>query len=168
MNNQTPLEALQGLRFLQGISREHLEEIARIAQLRDHPASEVVFREGDIAKQVYLVVSGLVSLEICAPSVGCKRILTAGPGEILAWSALLDDSRLTATARTIEVTRLVELDAAQLLSMCERNLEFGYEFMRRTLLGLAKRLSATRMQLLDVFGPQMPAAAEAAEGDDES
>ena len=50
--------------------------------------------------------------------------------------------------------------AGQIVTMCEHDPRFGYVFMRRAALALAKRLSATRMQLLDVFGGQMPSVAE--------
>jgi len=166
MNKNQLVETLQDIDFLRDVSREHLEELATVASLRDFNATEIVFREGEIAEQVYLVVSGNVSLEICAPGIGCKRILTVGPGEILGWSALLDQPRLTATARTMTATQLVELDAAPLLAICEQNLQFGYEFMRRTMLALTTRLSATRMQLLDVYGSQFPVTAHAGEEQD--
>jgi CRP-like cAMP-binding protein len=159
MKQNELVQTLQEIRFLHDISNVHLAELASVAAVRDFERQQVVFREGDAAAHVYLVVSGNVSLEICASSIGCKRILTAGPGELLGWSALLDDARLTATARTTEASRLVELDAARLLSICQQNLEFGFEIMRRTLLAVTKRLNATRMQLLDVYGSQLPAAA---------
>src|SRR3989304_4303787 len=109
MNKPQLVETLHEVRFLQDVSREHLEELAEVATLRDFNATDVVFREGEVAEQVYLVVFGNVSLEICAPGIGCKRILTVGPGEILGWSALLAQPRLTATARTMTPTQLVEL-----------------------------------------------------------
>jgi CRP/FNR family transcriptional regulator, cyclic AMP receptor protein len=81
----------------------------------------------------------------------------------LAWSALLDQSRLTATARAMEPTQLVQIDATQLLAICERDPRFACEIMRRAMLAMATRLSATRMQLLDVYGPHLPTAAQVAE-----
>ena len=56
----------------------------------------------------------------------------------------------------LDTTRVVEINIAQLLTICERDPQFGYELMRRTALALAKRLSATRMQLLNVYGPNLP------------
>ena len=91
-----------------------------------------------------------------AAAVGCKRILTLGAGEMLGWSPVLKQQRLTATARALSDIQTVELDAAQVLAFCESEPRFGYEFMRRTSLALAKRLNATRLQLLDVFGSEMP------------
>jgi CRP/FNR family transcriptional regulator, cyclic AMP receptor protein len=162
MNDPLLLDTLREVRFLHDISTEHLEQITEISHLCDVDKRRVIFREGDIAKYLYLVVFGNVSLEICAPGLGCRRILTVGPGELLAWSALLDQSRLTATARAIEATQLVKIEAAQLLALCEQDPRFACEIMRRAMLAMATRLSATRMQLLDVYGPQLPAAAHVA------
>ena len=36
------------------------------------------------------------------------------------------------------------------------NPEFGFEFMHRVAMALAQRLSATRLQLLDMSGFQLP------------
>ena len=58
----------------------------------------------------------------------------------------------------------MEIDASQLLTICEQDLEFGYELMRRTMLAVAKRLDATRMQLIDVYGSQLPAVERTEEG----
>ena len=156
MRNQYVIGTLAGIEFLHDFSDEHLEQLAKVARISDVDAQETIFPEGAVADSVYLVVSGNVSLEICAPSVGCKRILTVGPGEILGWSGLMEESRLTATARALEPTRIVRFDSAQLLALCQHDLRFGFELMRRALAAVAKRLNATRMQLLDVYGSQFP------------
>ena len=156
MRNQYLIETLSGIDFLDGFSEDDVEQLAKVAKVCDFDAYETVFPEGAVADSVYLVVSGKVSLEICAPSVGCKRILTVGAGEVLGWSGLLHESRLTATARALEPTRVVRLDSAQLLALCERDTRFGYELMRRAMAALATRLNATRMQLLDVYGTEFP------------
>jgi hypothetical protein len=54
----------------------------------------------------------------------------------------------------------VEINVAQLLTMFNHDPQFGYELMHRTALVLAKRLSATRMQLLNVYGDQLPVVAQ--------
>jgi CRP-like cAMP-binding protein len=164
MDNQSLAAMLEEVGFLRDLPREYLEQIARVARLVTYDALKVVFREGDPAQRVYVIVSGNVALEMCAPGVGCRRIMTVGPGELLGWSGLLERARLTATARTLEATRLVEVDAAQLLSMCERNTALGYEIMRRAMQAVSERLSATRMQLIDVYGSHLPAASRV-EGD---
>jgi CRP/FNR family transcriptional regulator, cyclic AMP receptor protein len=142
---------------------DDLEKIADIASVRDFDEYDVVFREGDPAEDIYLVVSGTVSLEVCAAGIGCKQILTLGPGELLGWSSLLGQSRYTARARTPQSTRLVQINVAQLMQLCDQDPRFGYDLMRRTALALAKRLSATRIQLVNVYGDQLPVTSQEAE-----
>jgi len=147
MNKHLLLATLQGIQFLRGVSRDHLEQIAAIAQFCDYEADEIVFREGDDCDSVYLVVFGKLSIELCAPTMDSKHIVTVGPGEMLGWSSLLERPRLAATGRAIESTRLVRIDSAKLLEICDEYPDFGYQFMRRTMLALAMRLNTTWAQL---------------------
>src|SRR5438105_3759588 len=64
------------------------------------------------------------------------------------------DSR---TARVVHPARLTALEAAPLLSLCEHAPRLGFELMRRTARALSQRLGATRLQLLDVYGHELPA-----------
>lgn len=153
--NQDVAATLRSLRLLEAFPEELLEPLAAIASVETYPAGAVIFRQGDPARTSYLVVEGNVALEICAPGVGCKRILTVAAGELLGWSPVLAQEQLTATARTLTPTRVVAVDGRQVLALCEHNPRFGYEFMKRAALALARRLSATRLQLLDVYGPEM-------------
>jgi CRP-like cAMP-binding protein len=159
MNHDILIDTLREIRFLHDIGPMRLEQIAKIARFQDFNDGDLIFRQGDAAQQVYLVATGNVSLEICAAGIGCRQILTLGPGELLGWSSVLDQSCYTARARALEATRLVEINVAQLLTMCSHDPQFGYDLMHRTALALAKRLSATRMQLLNVYGDQLPVVA---------
>lgn len=156
MNKQELLKALGEVGFCDDMDPDFLEQLANVCKLVEFPLGTVIFREGEPALRMYLIRAGHISLEICAPGVGCRRILTLGAGELLGWSAVLQQAHLTATARTLDATEAIELDAALVLTMCEHSPRFGYEFMRRSALALAKRLSATRLQLLNVYGVTMP------------
>ena len=86
------------------------------------------------------------------PTRGGVRILSVGPGDMIAWSALLGDGRMTASAVAIEDTEVVAIPAADALALSETHPEFGYYLMQRVANALANRLVATRLQLLDLFG----------------
>jgi CRP/FNR family cyclic AMP-dependent transcriptional regulator len=156
VNKDSLTEKLQEIRFLHDIGPMHLEQIATISRIRDVKNGEVIFRQGDPAQYVYLVASGSVSLEICAAGAGCRQILTLSPGELLGWSSVLEQLSYTARARAVSDTRLVEINIEQLLALCSRDPQFGFALMRQVAIALAKRLSATRMQLLDVYGDDLP------------
>lgn len=152
---------LRSIRFLLDVSDDLISRLAGICRVVDLPEGTTIFREGQPAKFLYLVVEGQVALEICASGVGCKRIMTLGNGDLLAWSPVLEGERLTATARTLAPTQMVEIDGPQLVKMGEDDPRLGYEFMKRAALALAKRLNATRLQLVDVYGSQLPDPPEA-------
>jgi CRP-like cAMP-binding protein len=158
MTEPAQLEVLRQSRFLEGISAADLEQLAAAARPESYLTGAVVFREGQRLPHIFVVAEGSVALEVCTPGQGCKRIQTVGPGELLGWSPILGPGPMTATARALGPTRLVALDAAQVLAACAHNPAFGFTLMRRTAQALAARLSATRLQLLDVYRHDLPVA----------
>jgi CRP-like cAMP-binding protein len=154
MNKELLVNMLAGVRFLQGLSREHLDLIASIAELRDYGTSETVFREGEKADSAYLVVSGKLSLELSPSTIYRKHLVDVGPGEMLGWSSLTDSQRFAATAVTVEPTRLVRIDGTRLRAFCDADPQFGYEIVRRAMKSLAKRLTATWTQLSHLYVSQ--------------
>ena len=159
MNREAMIDALREVRFLHDLDNEHLLQIANVTRMRDVHPGDVLFREGDVPHDVFLVVSGNVALDIHTHGGGSRRIMAVGPGEILGWSALLEQTQMTATATAMGPAKVAEITTKELLTICKHNPRFGYELLRRTSLALAARLSATRLQLLDNFGAQMPPGA---------
>lgn len=163
MSSSELLVLLRKVQMFEGLTEEHLQQLALISRGVDMPQAAVVFREGDLATSVYLVVRGRVSLEICAPSVGCKRFQTVHEGELLAWSPILENDRLTATARTLAPTRLIEIGGEDIRALFDEYPRLGHQFMRCAALALCKRLSATRLQLLNLYGDEHTASQAATE-----
>jgi CRP-like cAMP-binding protein len=153
MTSPTPAELLGQLPFSARLSPAAVAKLTPLVVLRDFPAGAVLFEEGSVHPWVYLIAAGDVGLEMCIPARGCSRILTLGPGDLLVWSALLGTGRMTATAVALTPTRVLALPAQALRELCEQDHDFGYEWMRATAEALAKRLLATRLQLLDLYGP---------------
>jgi CRP/FNR family cyclic AMP-dependent transcriptional regulator len=158
MSTQQVHEALRECSFLRELPDEDLARISAIGRPKEYGEGEILFREGEPATNLFIISSGSVALEICAPGVGCRRIMTLGPGELLSWSSVLDQTRQTATARAIGPTQVIAIQSSQLLMLCEHDPALGYALMRRVALAVTHRLTAARMQLLDVFGSLMPSS----------
>jgi len=142
---------LEELSFSAELPPNVLEQLAAESTIQRVAAGEIIFREGSTNDNLYLVRSGRVALEMSVPGRGAVRILTVGPGEMVGWSALLDQGRMTASAVVVEETDVVVAPAAQLRKLSETNREFGFHLMRQMADALSKRLVATRLQLLDLF-----------------
>jgi CRP-like cAMP-binding protein len=151
---------LEKVGFLEGLPPEYLEPLARTGKVADVPANEVLFEEGQKSANLYLMLEGKVALEIWLTGQGTKVIQTVGPGRLLGWTPVLAQGAMTATARAVEPSRVIALNALQVLEACNKNPSFGMEFMRRTALALSRRLHATRMQLLQVCEDAMPVMSE--------
>jgi CRP-like cAMP-binding protein len=130
-----------------------LEALAAVSVVRDFPAGSTIFREGAENHFLYVLHRGRVGLDMHVVGCGRVRILSLGPGEMLAWSALLGDGRMTATATALEDTQVISTAGAHLLELCHTSDAFGSQLMARVAEVLAQRLLATRLQLLDLFSP---------------
>ncbi|MEM9588947.1 MAG: cyclic nucleotide-binding domain-containing protein, partial [Planctomycetota bacterium] len=97
------------------------------------------------------VQQGRVKLEMSTRQAHRKAVLTVGAGDLLAWSALLGDGRMTATATTMVPTTLTAFVASELLACCDSNHDLGYVVMKNLSRSVSRRLVATRIQLLDLF-----------------
>ena len=157
--DETLETALRECPLFADIPTSLLAHIAAAASIRSFPAGQTIFREGETSDAVYVVRHGRVALEICAPGVGCRRLLSVGPGELVGWSPLLAPRQpLTATARTTEPAELLALDAKAIQATFAEHPEVGYHLLRQVAHSLAGRLTATRMQLLNLYGEEMARA----------
>lgn len=138
---------------LSPLSRQKLAAMATHVRLG---RGEVLFREGTHNANLYLVLAGQVDLAMTVPGRGTVRILSVGPGEIVAWSAVLGEGRMTCSATAADDSELLAVPAPQLAALMSSEHEVGYEFMRVLAAALAKRLVATRLQLLDLFAAEGP------------
>lgn len=148
--------ALANLQFSASLSNAHLEELAEMGVVREFPAGVVLFHENSLNDELLIIVSGSVALEVNVSGRGNVRILSLGPGDMVAWSALLGGGRMTTSAIALQDTQVVAISACKVLARCESDHTFGYHMMRKLADALANRLVATRLQLLDVFGAETP------------
>jgi len=149
---ETILEVLHHHPFVAEFEPRHVERLATLAQERRFERNHVIFREGDETTEFYLIVSGLVALEVAAPD-HVFRVQTLFAGDELGWSALLLGSGKHFQARTLERVDALAFEGADLLAACRDDPAFGSAFMHRLLRVVAERLQATRLQLLDAHSP---------------
>jgi CRP-like cAMP-binding protein len=138
--------------FFAGLTPEHADLVAGCAKNHRFDAGDYLMREGDPADEFFLIRHGRVALEIAAPGQAPIVFATLGEGDIVGASWLVPPYRTMFDARAMELTRAIGIDAACLRGKSDADHDFGYEMMQAFLPVLAKRLQATRMQILDVYG----------------
>lgn len=153
MSTVTNLDMLKEISFFEELESRHLEKLASMVRQVHFSADETIFKEGEIGDTVYLIYKGQVSIEIYVPGRRRVTVLTVGPGELLGWSPLLEGKPYTATGRTLMRTQALALNATELAILCQDDHELGCAFAWRVVEAVSNRLKATRLQLLDIFGP---------------
>jgi CRP/FNR family cyclic AMP-dependent transcriptional regulator len=137
--------------FLRGLDPPYLALLASGARPFTAAAGEVLVREGEPAHSFYLIRSGHVTLSIRAGGRGSVEVQTVGPGEVVGWSWLVPPYRWHFEGRAKDAVSAVAFDAAWLREQCERDHHFGYFLFRHVVDVLASRLTATQLQLLDLY-----------------
>ena len=134
-----------------GVDDRILSQLASISQYMFVPAGTLLFTEGQLHSNVHFVDSGTIALDMVTQQCGKQLILTVGEGDLLAWSALLGDSRMTASAVAMTDATLITIPGEDLQSLCDADHELGYVVMQCIARLISRRLLATRLQLLDLF-----------------
>ncbi len=148
MNTHKMRDTLGRISFSADLSDDMLNRLAGIAQGKSFPAGSILFEEGTKVNDLYMICGGRVALDMNR-GPGTVRVLTLGPGDLIAWSSALESGIMTTSAVALEDTEVIAVPAAKLLAECERDHELGYEIMRRLAGQLARRLIATRIQLAE-------------------
>ncbi|HUI29065.1 MAG TPA: cyclic nucleotide-binding domain-containing protein [Candidatus Acidoferrales bacterium] len=152
MEPQDLTESLHKHPFLSNMDESLVKTLTSCASNIVFKEGTRLFREGDDAKLFFLVRSGRVVLETQAGEKGTIRIQTVGPGEVLGWSWLISPFKWHFDAIALEQVHAFSIDASCLRTKCETDNHFGYEMLRRFSEVLERRLAATRLQLLDIYG----------------
>jgi len=141
--------ALAGHRFLRDMPAAHLAFLAGVTSLVTVPARHRFFEAGGVAKRFWLIRAGQIAVDMRAPGDGRSIIETLGRGDMLGVSWFFPPFQWQFGAVAVQPAELFECDAAAVRGRCETDPAFGFEFTRRMIVVVAKRLQATRTQLLD-------------------
>ena len=156
-----PQEELQKVEFLSNLGQQHVERLARLAQLKECPAGTVLFPEGEDSSNIYFVLSGQITLAVKGSDGEAAEVYVAQAGELLGWSPVLGRHAMTATARAATPTRLAALSVREITELSETYPRFGIAFFREVARTLSDRLWATRHRLASALGNRTPLMAEA-------
>lgn len=153
----TQLEAAEVARMLgdawltRDLDPRVIGSLASIGRMRNAAASETLLNEGDPTDSMAIVVEGRISLRLRVPERGNVTILTVEPGDVVGWSALVPPYRATSTAVALERARLVAFEGPDLRRLFDNNQALALKIYPMVLRAVARRLEATRLQLLDMF-----------------
>lgn len=155
-----PAELAAGIRatwFGSDLPESAIERLAAMAREYETPARARLLREGDDTKELSILVDGRIALTEHVASRGSVTLMSAEPGDVFGWSALIPPYRATATVVSLEPVKVIAIEAEPLRAELKANPELAAGIYPRLAEALARRLEATRQQLLDVYGSEQRA-----------
>ena len=111
-------------------------------RLRRFAAGEVIFHEGDLGTEMYLIQEGTVEI-LRLTAEGPQRLALLEKGDFFGEMSVLDELPRTATASVVTDARLVEINGATFDEMLRANPEIAIRIMRK----LSLRMRQTDEQL---------------------
>jgi CRP/FNR family transcriptional regulator, cyclic AMP receptor protein len=143
---------LRGHEFFQGLNPGYIPLLVGCASNVRFREGSFLFREGEPAERFFLIREGRVALEIAAPGRGPLVVQTVAGGGVVGFSWLFEPHTWEFDARAVGTVRAVALNGVCLRGKCETDTRLGYDLMQRFARVATRRLQATRLQLLDVYG----------------
>ena len=143
-------ETLSDFDLFTGIPADVLDEIARLCQQVLVSKDEYVFREGERAEQLHLLVKGSIALRVnltSRPDFVTVSIVNR-PYQTLGWSGVVAPNHYTASAFCEEDSRLIAIPSDKFLLVLEAHPEAGFKIMLRITEIIADRLRNSRGALL--------------------
>jgi CRP/FNR family cyclic AMP-dependent transcriptional regulator len=147
---RTMFHVVEAHPFTAGLDAPHVERLASMAHEMCFDTGRVIFPEGDQSREFYLLVHGMVALELC--TLGARhRIQTLHANDEFGWSAIMPGKSKVLQARALERVDVLVFDGAELQAAFAADTAFGLAFAMRLLGVVSERLNAAREQLLDLY-----------------
>jgi CRP/FNR family cyclic AMP-dependent transcriptional regulator len=122
---------LQGVDIFEYTSTENLAHIASITDEVEFQADHIIFKEGDFPDAMYMVIDGKVKL-----SRDGQEVMVAQKKDVFGTWALFDDEPRVATATTLELTQLLQIDKEDFIDLLADHVEITQSILKV----MAKRL----------------------------
>ncbi|MGW1604671.1 cyclic nucleotide-binding domain-containing protein [Streptomyces eurythermus] len=139
--------------FAAGLTPSQRETLHTLARPVSFPPGHRLFDEGQAADRFWILSRGSVALDVQVPGRPAPVIETLGPGDLLGWSWLFEPYLWHLGARALAPVDAEEFEASAVRAACERDTGFGYAVARAVAAVVGQRLRATRIRLLDLYGP---------------
>jgi CRP-like cAMP-binding protein len=154
MQEQASILAVLNSWFASGLDPAIQTRLVELSRPYTAAPGTQLFKEGDQSDILGIVTRGRVALRTLVAERGDITILTVEPGDIFGWSAIVPPYRATSTAVAIEPVEAVVMEGPALRAALREDCALAHALYPRVMVAMARRLNATRLQLLDLFAAE--------------
>ena len=143
-------EILRRYPYFAAAHDEGLRALAMICEEVTVAAGTVMYREGDKADKLYILVEGEVDIQYTLGSGELRTVDTIVPGELMMWSALVEPYKSTAVVTVRQNSKLIALDSEKLRAYSAKDHKVANDVLLHLIKMLATRLEGARIQLATI------------------
>jgi CRP-like cAMP-binding protein len=148
----TQVHILKEVELFRDLTGKQLENIVRNAQERVYDSGENIFVDGDEAENLYVLVDGTVDLKIKAfEDIDLMTSKLTRRGDVFGTASLMMPQLYNVTAKCLENTRVLAIDAFALRGLIDEDPKLGLEIMRQLAQRFFGRLNETRQGITNLF-----------------
>ena len=129
---------IQQAELLREVSKDFIQGIRSITTKKSCKEGDVIFRKGDPARYLYVLLTGRVRLSI--GETGRVAHIVSRPGEGFGWSSLVDRDAYAGFATCENPTILHKIDAQKLSKILEKDPQSASRFFKHLAGMLGNRL----------------------------
>ncbi|MFA4905740.1 MAG: cyclic nucleotide-binding domain-containing protein [Candidatus Margulisiibacteriota bacterium] len=146
--NVTP-EMLKAMNLFEFLKLDELKDIAALAKVEEFKGGDYIFKEGDKADNIYMVLEGRVAVEIEIGPNKKSAVYTETKGKMFGYPSLVKPHIFSTYAKCLDQVKLITIRADELIDkVFKADCRRGYLVMNKLAEIIAMKLKETRMQLL--------------------
>ena len=145
-----PVEFLQKVEIFSLLKPEEIQNIAGLFRLHEINKGEVLFHEGDVGNELFIVMTGAVVSTIRLPDGSERQIAQFNVGNFFGEMSIFENAPRSATCGSLEKSTLLGLHEKDFYRMIEEFPDVATKIMYRMLNITAQRLRDTGEFLSDM------------------
>ena len=131
MSDREAVDYLATVPLFEDREAADLESLARVMRRRTLPLGHILWRQGDVARELVFIVDGVVTASLDVPGDRTVEIKRAGRGETVGEIALLDGGGHTMTVRVTEAATVLTLGRVEFAALLARQDPSAFRLKRR-------------------------------------
>jgi len=133
------------------LTEEELNALRPLIEEVTCKAEEEVFKQGEEAKYIYMVVEGEVTIHFNPKGESALVISNVEKGDMFGWSSVLGSHAYTSGAMCAEDGKLLRIKGSDLKKICQERPQTGILIIERIASLIARRLTNTQKQVVGLL-----------------
>jgi CRP/FNR family transcriptional regulator, cyclic AMP receptor protein len=126
---------------------EQINTIDNVSKIMEYRAGDLVYTQGEKAKDLYMVLDGQVALQLPGKKGFSVLIESLGRGAIFGASASFESGTYMLTAQCLTNSKILKIEAAVLRRLLDEDCRMGYALQKRISDLYFKRYIETMLKL---------------------